>query len=545
MHLLFLTDYVKNKKKPDFNEFVNGNLENIVAASHSLPSKPPDLLFAWWRRRFALELNRQNKDHHLLQQLRYQTEGLKALGDTATSSRRILTLTNALADKTTNNSPTESTIDPLDDDTGQRADDNFDGNDGFLFPSTDDTFSTDHRDFQLHRLAEAFFLRNFKDDGESIKGALQKNVATKLLSDHLSSLEEETIKLHLSGIVNLIQSNMSAAVLSSLPDHLKTKLDYTPKTSELDPDTLAYIEQILDFRSDIDGALEYIMTTKATLIRDHKRHSQQYTNLAIIEQIVNNLCLWSVKHDESETTFYRRFASILDTLLADTHVILVDGETSLQSPKVAIAMNKAIFHTGDLSQAYGRKIDLILKCSSNLKVDISSNEWKRAIVSNSIKFHQQSKNLRLNTANLFSLNTKFGVKFTVAMDFVGNSGYLYLLRLVDHGRGLDDYITVAHLVTDLVIPTNIESLGTVKDTLRGLLTLKDHLVNIAWKVTSEHHKLEHASVLEEICPTPSTSSSHSKSPFIFFTPKNNRVQKRKLLQLDDDDDETTVNSLAD
>jgi hypothetical protein len=41
---------------------------------------------------------------------------------------------------------------------------------------------------------EAFFLRNFKDDGESIKGALQKNVATKLLSDHLSSLEEETIK---------------------------------------------------------------------------------------------------------------------------------------------------------------------------------------------------------------------------------------------------------------------------------------------------------------------------------------------------------------
>lgn len=89
-----------------------------------------------------------------------------------------------------------------------------------------------------------------------------------------------------------------------------------------------------------------------------------------------------------------------------------------QSSKVAIAMNKAIFHTNGMSQAYGRKIDMILKCSSNVKVDISRNEWKRAMISKSIKLH---------------LNTKFGVKFTVAMNFVGNSGYLYLLRLVDDG----------------------------------------------------------------------------------------------------------------
>ncbi|OAD00677.1 hypothetical protein MUCCIDRAFT_85180 [Mucor lusitanicus CBS 277.49] len=152
--------------------------------------------------------------------------------------------------------------------------------------------------------------------------------------------------------------------------------------------------------------------------------------------MVNNLCLWSAKRDESEATFYRRFASILDTLLADTGVILADGETSLS--------------TGLLD-----------------------------------KIHKEG-----------------------------------------------------------VIPTAIESLGTVKDTLRGLVTLKNHLVNIAWEVKSELHKIEHASVLEGICPTPSTGSSHSKSPFIFFTPKNSRVQKRKLLELDDDD-KTTVNSFTD
>lgn len=114
------------------------------------------------------------------------------------------------------------------------------------------------------------------------------------------------------------------------------------------------------------------------------------------------------------------------------------------------------------------KIDMILKCSSNVKVDKSTNEWKRALV----KLRQQSKNHHLNTANLFSLNIKFGLESAVALDFVGNSGYLYLLHLVKDGPGLEIYVTVAHLFNDLVIPTTIELLDTVKDTLCDLLTLK-------------------------------------------------------------------------
>ncbi|KAG2206109.1 hypothetical protein INT47_003758 [Mucor saturninus] len=336
--------------------------------------------------------------------LRYQSDGLKALTDSATSSRRVLTLTNALTDASfnasindaTSSSPTDDKNNPLVDDTSQHADDTIEDNDGFLFPGDDDIFSFDHRDFQLHRLTykkmidgrslnekEIVFLQNLTYDGKSVKGVLQQYVATKLLSDNLSFIEEEAVKVHLSGIVNLIHSGMSKVILSSLPDHLKTKLDYIPKVSQLDPDTLG-------------------------------------------------------KRDESEARFYRRFASILETLLADTDVILADGETSLQSSKVAIAMNKAIFHTSDMSQAYGRKIDMILKCSSNVKVR--------------------------------------------------NSGYLYLLRLVDDG--------LVNLL--LLVPTTIESLDTVKDTLRGILTLKEHLVSIAWKVKSELHKLEHASVLEDV-----------------------------------------------
>lgn len=96
--------------------------------------------------------------------------------------------------------------------------------------------------------------------------------------------------------------------------------------------------------------------------------------------MVNNLCLWPERRDESEATFYRWLASILNTLLADTGVILADGETILQSSKEAIIVNKVIFHTSDMSQAYGRKIGMILKCSSIVKVDISGNERKRAMI---------------------------------------------------------------------------------------------------------------------------------------------------------------------
>ncbi|ORE20167.1 hypothetical protein BCV71DRAFT_281381 [Rhizopus microsporus] len=77
--------------------------------------------------------------------------------------------------------------------------------------------------------------------------------------------------------------------------------------------------------------------------------------------MMNNVCLWLEKRDESEAIFYRRFASMVDT-----GVILTDGETSLQPLKVTIAMNKAIFHTSDMSQAYDRKIDM-MKCSSSVK----------------------------------------------------------------------------------------------------------------------------------------------------------------------------------
>ncbi|CAO3648704.1 unnamed protein product [Mucor hiemalis] len=163
----FLIDYIRNKKNPDFNEFVNSSLENIIAVSYKFQGKYPDLLFAWWRRVICTRIEQEKqgpspppKIEHNEQKWvevknvitalaqtrsRYQSKGLKALADSATSSRRILTLNNALTDESSNasiddvtsSSPTDDTNNPLVDDTSQHADDTIDDNDGFLFPGAD------------------------------------------------------------------------------------------------------------------------------------------------------------------------------------------------------------------------------------------------------------------------------------------------------------------------------------------------------------------------------------------------------------------------
>ncbi|KAG0184358.1 hypothetical protein DFQ28_011322 [Apophysomyces sp. BC1034] len=167
--------------------------------------------------------------------------------------------------------------------------------------------------------------QGFNPCNADIVGDIQH--ATKTIEER-SSVESE---LHLSGIVKIIHPDMSKVILSSLPNHLTSMLDYTPNISPLDPDTSTSLKRILDFGCNIDYIIEIIMTTKTRLIRDKKRSSQQYTNLCIIEKVVENLCLWSEKLDESEATFYRRFASILGILLVDTGIIVADGEPSLKS----------------------------------------------------------------------------------------------------------------------------------------------------------------------------------------------------------------------
>ncbi|ORX61769.1 hypothetical protein DM01DRAFT_1129150 [Hesseltinella vesiculosa] len=89
--------------------------------------------------------------------------------------------------------------------------------------------------------------------------------------------------------------------------------------------------------------------------------SQAYTMLTMVEYVVENMSLWSLNSTESETTFYRQLASILDAVLQSTAIYMADGDTTLTVTKNMVELNKAVFNTDKLTQSYGCKIDLIFR----------------------------------------------------------------------------------------------------------------------------------------------------------------------------------------
>jgi hypothetical protein len=99
---------------------------------------------------------------------------------------------------------------------------------------------------------------------------------------------------------------------------------------------------------------------------------------------------------------------------------LSSGETDYSSSRIAIEANKCLFNCEDVSPTYSRKIDLLLKYDDNESVDLCSNEWKKTKVTNGFKLKQQSKNLRVNTCIINSLQRKYGdFQSVLALDVVG------------------------------------------------------------------------------------------------------------------------------
>ena len=74
------------------------------------------------------------------------------------------------------------------------------------------------------------------------------------------------------------------------------------------------------------------------------------------------------------------------------------------------------------SYSYGRKVDLIIATFYNgVKYELSSNEWKREKVPDSMIMKQQCKNLRTNASILKNVirNNSNGSKCIMSMDWFG------------------------------------------------------------------------------------------------------------------------------
>jgi hypothetical protein len=92
-------------------------------------------------------------------------------------------------------------------------------------------------------------------------------------------------------------------------------------------------------------------------------------------------------------------------------------------------LTRSYFSQFDQSSTYGRKIDLLLRYSQDKKhhMETSANEWKRGDVKDDMKINQRLKNWRTNASILQQLVAAHGPHLihVTAMDFIGNSRYLY------------------------------------------------------------------------------------------------------------------------
>ncbi|KAI9478244.1 MAG: hypothetical protein EXX96DRAFT_619180 [Benjaminiella poitrasii] len=128
---------------------------------------------------------------------------------------------------------------------------------------------------------------------------------------------------------------------------------------------------------------------------EEKRSCRKYIVLSLMEKVLEDMELWDNK--EQEVTFYRRTASLLDVPFKNTDLMLTE-ETSSYASKTALEMNKCIFSNADspITTIYSHKIGILLEYDRDERVELSSNEWKRASISPSIALSQQISYLKAN-----------------------------------------------------------------------------------------------------------------------------------------------------
>lgn len=96
--------------------------------------------------------------------------------------------------------------------------------------------------------------------------------------------------------------------------------------------------------------------------------------LDVVEYLVQQTKRHSFQHD-SELSFYRVVAHVLDIIFSDTNIALIDGENCSQATEnKQIESNKQYQDEDNTKKSIGRKIDLIM-CRS--KIELSRNEWKK------------------------------------------------------------------------------------------------------------------------------------------------------------------------
>ncbi|KAI7896263.1 uncharacterized protein EV154DRAFT_492820 [Mucor mucedo] len=188
----------------------------------------------------------------------------------------------------------------------------------------------------------------------------------------------------------------------------------------------------------------------------------------------------------------------------DTELILSDGESVCVSTRDSL---RSMMEEDELTE-FGRRIDLIVNCSRlGATVELCSIEFKKQDASKSVVTHQQSKNARINSCILSSINslTKNFSNQILSFDFVGNNGYMTQMCCYED-------VMFSQKIADLHIPTDAFELDSLRSTSKYLYLWKSHLVKLSATVIKSLYSNKRKYSLVEICEKDSNKSSRLSPP---------------------------------
>ncbi|KAF7722249.1 hypothetical protein EC973_003499 [Apophysomyces ossiformis] len=383
-------------------------------------------------------------------------------------------------------------------------------------------------------------------------------MAAKLLSSDLTDVYNlNALKLALSRIVDNVNGSVKCIFKKYIDDDgfwRRVSAIDTTLPPGLSPSLQAFYRDLIRRGRNPAGKLDdrllqlAVAKERVLLLENRNLDTEKLQVLDVVDMVVKH-CQYNSSSNkvanDSELTFYRKFCKILDELLLGTNLDVLEyvgkrkgshmciafdkfvcsGETTCKASKTIMKKHERLFDSKSSSNAFGRRIDLIL---SSRDVELSTSEWKKATVPVKVSIKQQGKNIRMNKAILTSLldlplsDEAMDKVYTLGMDWTGPVGYMFKVSR------LEDVFVASH-VASMVMPETIDQLPSFLEILHVLCAWKNHHLDLKNVIVPAAIAKGQNELLSMLVASSSENPYLDMSPNVFYTP----VKRRHSL-VDDD-----------
>ncbi|CAO3703367.1 unnamed protein product [Rhizopus stolonifer] len=335
--------------------------------------------------------------------------------------------------------------------------------------------------------------------------------------------DKQLVKLCLSRVVNLQNSKFRDLYTKILGQDFVSNMLSLKRSKEfismsIEPETDAILDEINHYQTATD-ILKYL-NTKKNIYMD-ARDGQPYQTIIIIEYLLNSFPIWKKTKAPSELSSFRKFVTILEYALADTDIIVCDGEHKLKASAKHMQLNDELFRRESSSTgtySFGRKIDFIMKDSDDN--ELNTNEFKKFDTSTLVIMTQQIKNLRNNAAIVTESMKMIGDADVIinGIDFIGDFGYTYEMM------NYEDVI-IALPISTVNTPKDIASLKGFRSTLNIIYYIKAQLIKLSLQIKTARTNQSLQFELADVFDTVEEKKREENEPNTFYSPK---IHKAKL-----------------